>query len=243
MPTAFCQAGQNPLFPLTAILPWVILFRKRNQSTLLVTQNTLPLSFAGRVSKLKKESLLQALIKMYMLTSCKLFYTNFCARNQFLFRIKRLSKFLYRCFEIWAFHSLKQQLVIKHTVVSIYTKHKFIVTAWIASAINAKDRDVTTQANPTFSLTQIIRAFWLTQSCVGKSICSCEVTIFCGARTIYAITIHLRYAWLPTTVLTNERLISRSICTQILITFLYETRTLSSSLICRSPHSSCIPTI
>ena len=133
--------------------------------------------------------------------------------------------------------------MIKHTVVSIYTKHKFIVTAWIASAINAKDRDVTTQANPTFSLTQIIRAFWLTQSCVGKRICSCEVTMFCGARTIYAITIHLRYAWLPTTVLTNERLISRSICTQILITFLYETRKLSSSLICRSPHSSCIPTI
>ena len=87
---------QNPLFPLTAILSWVILFRKRNQSTLLV----LPVSFAGRVSKLKKESLLQALIKMYMLISCKLFYTNFCARNQFLFRIKRLSKFLHRCFEI-----------------------------------------------------------------------------------------------------------------------------------------------
>ena len=91
---------QNPLFPLTAILPWVILFRKRNQSTLMVKQKILPLSFAGRVSKFKRESLLPAIIKMFMLTSRKLFYTNFCARNQFLFGIKRLSKFLYRCFEI-----------------------------------------------------------------------------------------------------------------------------------------------
>ena len=29
---------------------------------------------------------------MYMLTSCKLFYGNFCARNQFLFRIKKVNK-------------------------------------------------------------------------------------------------------------------------------------------------------
>ena len=95
MPTAFCQATKSSV-PFDSYPFLFILFRKRNQSTLLV----LPVSFAGRVSKLKKESLLQALIKMYMLTSCKLFYTNFCARNQFLFRIKRLSKFLYRCFEI-----------------------------------------------------------------------------------------------------------------------------------------------
>ena len=123
---------------------------------------------------------------MYMLTSCKLFHTKFfCARNQFLFCIKRLSKFLYRCFEIWAFHSLKQWLVIKHTVVSIYTKHKFIVI----SERNAKYRNITTRANPTFSFTLIIRALWLTQSCVGKTICGCEVTIFCGARTIYALNI------------------------------------------------------
>ena len=79
------------------------------------------MSFADRVSKNKKESLLQALTKLYTLTSCELFYTNFCARNQFLFRIKGLSKFLYICFKIWAFHLLKQWLVVKHTVVSMYT--------------------------------------------------------------------------------------------------------------------------
>ena len=99
MPTAFCQATKSSV-PFDSYPSWVILFRKRNQSTLLVTQQILPLSFSGRVSKLKRESLLQALMKMYMLASCKLFHTNFCARDQFLFGIKRLSKFLYRCFEI-----------------------------------------------------------------------------------------------------------------------------------------------
>ena len=97
MPTVFVKR-QNLLFPLTADLPWVILFR--NQSTLLVTQKIFPLSFAGRVSKVNRESLLPVLIKMFMLTSRKLFHTNFCARDQFLFGIKRLSKFLYKCFEI-----------------------------------------------------------------------------------------------------------------------------------------------
>ena len=79
MPTAFCQATKSSV-PFDSYPSWVILFRKRNQSTLLVTQQILPLSFSGRVSKLKRESLLQALMKMYMLTSCKLFHTNFlCA--------------------------------------------------------------------------------------------------------------------------------------------------------------------
>ena len=56
-------------------------------------------------------------------------------------------------------------------------------------------------------------------------------------------TMRLQYARVPTTALTNEKLISRRICTEILITFLYEKRTLSSSLICRSPRSFCILTI
>ena len=51
---------------------------------------------------------------------------------------------------------------------------------------------------------------------------SCDVTIFCSARAIHAITIHLCEMFngttvlliITTTVLTNKRHISRSICTK-----------------------------
>ena len=65
MPTAFCQATKSSVpFILTAILRWVILFRKRHQLTLLVTRIISRVSFVNMVSKIKKkqESLLQALI-------------------------------------------------------------------------------------------------------------------------------------------------------------------------------------
>ena len=70
MRTAFCQATKSSVpFILIAVLRWVILFRERYQLTLLVIRKISRVSFANRVSKMKKkqESLLLTLIKRDML--------------------------------------------------------------------------------------------------------------------------------------------------------------------------------
>ena len=140
MPTAFYQATKSSVpFILAAILRWVILFRERYQLTLLVTRIISRVSFANRVSKIRKkqESLLQALIKRNMLLySYVLLYTNFCERNQFLFWIKRLSKFSVQMLWDMCLLFVKTLVVIiKSTVVPLYTLHKCIVIAWIARAL------------------------------------------------------------------------------------------------------------
>ena len=140
MPTAFYQATKSSVpFILAGILRWVILFRERYQLTLLVTRIISRVSFANRVSKIRKkqESLLQALIKRNMLLySYVLLYTNFCERNQFLFWIKRLSKFSVQMLWDMCLLFVKTLVVIiKSTVVPLYTLHKCIVIAWIARAL------------------------------------------------------------------------------------------------------------
>ena len=80
---------------------------------------------------------LQALIKRDMLLfSYELLYTNFCERIQFLFYIKRLSKFSVQMLWDMCLLFVKTLVVIiKSAVVSLYTLHKCIVIAWIACAL------------------------------------------------------------------------------------------------------------
>ena len=83
-------------------------------------------------------------------TSCELLYTNFCERNQFLFCLKRLSKFFVQMLRDMCLLFVKTVVVIiKSTAVPLNTLHKCIVIAWIART--AKDRDVTANANRWFS--------------------------------------------------------------------------------------------
>ena len=99
-----------------------------------------------------------------------------------------------------------------------------------ADLATEQERQLTTaRANQTTGLTNGGAANWqrksrLVLSVTAKSaVCiSCDVKIFCSVRAIHAITIHLCKMFngttvlliITTTVLTNKRHMSRSICTK-----------------------------
>ena len=80
--------------------------------------------------------------------SCELLYRNFCERNQFLFCIKVIKVF---CTDASrrAFYSLRRWLYNREyrSPVIHFTQ---MYSDCVNSARNAKDRDVTARANPTF---------------------------------------------------------------------------------------------
>ena len=114
----------------------------------------------------------------------------------FLFRIKRLSKFLYRFLRDMSLSFVKT--VVGNQAYRIHLTQ--MQGDCVNSARTAKDRNFTT-TNPlaNTTLSQSERAYYLSK---WKSrIClNCDVTIFCIALAIHAITINLFLVYIETTV-------------------------------------------